>query len=364
VSSGIDATRLLVGNIPNANPIVLYTPAISQKTIDDIEDGISYFHAQLRNNAGWGGVTHFKFQIDTKKPDSFTIQLATKDAATNPRVKFIFDANDKTSGIDHYEIEIDDNESITWRDDGSGIYETEPLGSGTHVLSAKAVDKAGNFLAHSIEFEVETLQAPIITEYPRELAKGETLVVRGKTLVNAEINAWLQMDDRVPVNFLVQSDGAGNFTIVDEAGLDTGVYKMWAEVTDRNGAKSDPSERVTITVRQPSFWKLDAGNISPIIPLSTLILLLVYLASNVLRKSMNMRKNVRKEINEAEHALHKVFDLLKEDIPEQFKLFDKTSGKHEFAEEKEQIIQQLKTDLEDAEKFIRKTIKNIDKEIK
>lgn len=73
---------------------------------------------------------------------------------------------------------------------------------------------------------------------------------------------------------------------------------------------------------------------------------------------------MRKEIREAESALHKAFDVLKEDIRDQVKLLEKTRTKRQLTEEEEKIIKQLRKDLDDAEKFVRKEIEDIEKEIK
>ena len=370
VSNNVTAARLLIGKIPSAAPTVLYAPPISKRTVDDLTDGVWYFHAQLRNNSGWGSTTHFRLQIDTKNPERFNIELAPREDPTDPKVKFSFDAVDATSGIDHYEVQIDGKEPLIWRDDGSKIFEAPVLDIGLHILTAKAVDKAGNFLASSIEFKIEPLLSPEIVEYPRELIVGEMLIVRGETYLNAEVTVWLQREDRTPAKHTVRSDGAGSFTLVIEKGLETGDYKAWAEVTDNRGARSAESEKVIIIVKQPKqpafiqIGNFALGVLSIFIPLIALILLLVYLAWHWWHKFTTMRNRVRKEIREAELALHGAFDLLKEAIRKQIKMLEKTRTKRELTKEEEKIIKRLKKDLDDAEKFVKKEIEDIERTIK
>jgi len=74
-------------------------------------------------------------------------------------------------------------------------------------------------------------------------------------------------------------------------------------------------------------------------------------------------KHIKKEVGEAESALHKAFDLLKEAIREQIKMLEKAKTKRQLTEEEEKIIKQLKKDLDDAEKFVRKEIEDIEKEV-
>jgi GxxExxY protein len=367
VSDGVTALKLLIGKIPTVEPIVLYTPPISKKTVDDLGDGVWYFHVQLRNDSGWGSTAHFKLQIDTKNPDRFNISLAPRKDSTDPKVKLIFDAHDETSGIDHYEIQIDGKESVLWRDDGIGVFETSTLGPGVHILSAKAVDGADNSLTSSIEFKIEPLEAPVITEYPQELESYEMLVVRGTTYENADVTVWIQEDDKTPSKYNVRSDGAGDLTLVIEKGLSEGVYKLWAEVSDERGARSDPSEQITIVVKQSAFLqigKFAVGILSVLIPLIGLIIFLVFMLWYSWHKFKSIRKRVKKEIREAEHALHRAFDLLKEAIREQIKILEKAKTKRQLTEEEEKISKQLKKDLDDAEKFVRKEIEDIEKEVK
>ena len=156
VSEDVTATRILIGKIPDTEPTILYIPPISTKTVNNLEDGIWYFHAQLKNNSGWGATSSFKLQIDTKQPNRFDIQLTQRDDLTKQKVSFIFYAEDELSGIDHYEVRIDDRVDEIWKDNGKGVYTTKPMSPGKHILIAKAVDKAGNSITNSTEFTVES----------------------------------------------------------------------------------------------------------------------------------------------------------------------------------------------------------------
>jgi hypothetical protein len=357
-----------MGIIPNAVPTVTYIPAISSKELPDLVDGIWYFHVRLRNSIGWGGVSHFRFQIDTEKPSRFEITEIAREDFTNPKIRFRFDAKDETSGIDHYEIQIDEGSSQVWNDNGSGIYETPALGPAKHVLIAKAIDKAGNSLANSVEFEIKALEPPVITEYPKQLSSGETLIVKGTTKYpSAQTAVWFEREGEKAKSQVVRNEAVGNFMLVAEKKLQDGIYKVWAEVIDERGARSTPSEKITISVERPAFLKLGSWAVSllaVVIPLVALIFVLLGVIYYGWHKLLTLRKRVKKEIREVEHALHKAFDLLKEAIREQIKMLEKTKSRRELTEEEEKIIKQLKKDLDDAEKFVRKEIEDIEKEVK
>jgi len=272
LSADITAVRLSVNETPISIPTIIHSPPIKTRTIDNLDDGIWYFHAQLENINGWGETADFKFQIDTKQPDYFDIQLAPREDLTERKVGFIFDAHDELSGINHYEVRIDDRADEIWTDDGEGVYITSPISPGKHVLIAKAVDKAGNFIADSIEFTVE--QDPL--------------------------------------------------------------FKF-------------------------GFLAIDV--LSVIIPVIALLILLLLLLWFLWYKFKTRRDRLRKEVREAEQALHKAFDLLREETREEIKILKEAGTKRQLTKEEKRIIDQLEKNLDDAEKFIGKEIEDVEKEV-
>ncbi len=146
------AVRLLVERTPAAVPTVTYIPAISSRELDKLENGIWYFSVRLRNDAGWGAISRFRFQIDTEPPNVFNITQVQSSNFFSARASFLFNAEDKTSGVEHYEIQIDDGDTILWRDDGTHQYETPLVGTGAHTITAKAIDRAGNATVRSATF--------------------------------------------------------------------------------------------------------------------------------------------------------------------------------------------------------------------
>lgn len=233
-------------------------------------------------------------------------------------------------------------------------------------MSAKAIDKAGNFLGNSTEFNVGSIVPPEITEYPNELGTRELFVARGKTYSNSEVTLWLQKADQAPTRYISPSDSDGHFTLVIEEGLSSGAYKLWAEVTDNRGAKSDPSAKVTIIVKQSLFIQIGEsaiGLLSVLIPLIALLILFMLLLWYSWYKFKVTRGRIRKEVSEAENALHKAFDMLREDIKEQIQHIEKAKTMRDLTEEEHRIIQQFKKHLDTAEKFISKEVEDIEKEI-
>lgn len=248
----------------------------------------------------------------------------------------------------------------TWQDDGTHLYKTSPIDPGSHMLTAKAVDKAGNYLDDSVRFTVEPLAPPTFFDYPYLVQTGEPFLIKGKTYPNAQVTllpqreesylgavtSLVQLREAEPQGKMAVADQNGNFTVSYEQGLkEPGIYKMWAEVVDERGAKSGPTESLTLKVESPSFLKISSWATKFLAQIILAVVLFFFLGFSVwyaYQKFSSWRKRIRKEVKEAEQALHKAIDTLKG----------------------EKIAGELKKDLDDVEKFVKKEIKDIEREVK
>ena len=368
VPNDVTSIRLLYDKISNSQPSVVYSPAISEKQLNDIKDGIWYLHAQFKNSYGWGSISHFRFQIDTEPPGPFTIKFVDGKEGDNPRPVITLDATDALSGIDRYKIKISDGDFIvvpaTSLENNHYILPLQEPGRKTILV--QAFDKADNYSTASDEFTVKSINPPTITDYPRTLAGGETMKVKGTTYPDAQVIIWLQREADEAKSQLVKSDKDGNFTFTADGKLKSGIYKLWAEAIDNRGAKSSPSETVTIVVEKTTFLTIGSWTVSflaVIIPIIALLILLLLIILYGWRKLSKFRKGLRKEVREAEATLHKAFDFLKEEILTQIKAIEKARTRRQLTEEEEKLVNRLKKDLDSAEKLIRKEIDDIKNEV-
>ena len=358
--SDVTSVRLLVGKIPAAIPTVVYTPAINEKEVTNLDDGIWYFHVQLRNASGWGEISHFRFQIDTQPPEPFEIKFVDGKETTHPQPTLAFETTDEMSRIDYYEVKIDQEPPIK-------IKETEykmPVQIlGEHTVIVKAVDKAGNYTLAMTEINVLPIEAPIITDYPRELLPGSILSIKGTALPEVTIRVYIQKDEKEIKTGETKSDKEGRWTYIEVEPVEKGMYEVWAEAIDSSGAKSKPSEKVTIQVVSPAFIRIGKLAIDYLMTIITLLVLILILVLGVIwswQKIKERRKKMRKEISEAEKALYQAFKALKQETEEQVAKLDGKSGLNE---REKKICDDLKEALKISEKFIGKEIKDIEKEL-
>jgi uncharacterized protein YnzC (UPF0291/DUF896 family) len=229
------------------------------------------------------------------------------------------------------------------------------------------VDGAGNFLTNVAEFFVDSIDSPVITEYPQELQSKEAFIVRGTTYSAAQIILSLQSEKGDTQTYVTTADHNGNFTYIHEDKLRDGVYTMWAEAVDQRGARSNPTQKYTIVVQQPHWWKigtLTANILSVIIPLLALIFFLAFGLWFSWHKFMKMRKRVRKEVGEAEDVLSQSFDALRKSVASRINTLEKTGKRRKLTAAETRLIRQLKKDLTAAEKSVRKEIKDIARQVK
>ncbi len=370
VPSDAVASRLLYDKYPNTQPKVVYEPAISEKEIiDSIKDGVYYFHVQFKNNKGWGAISHFRFQIDTQPPEPFSIEFVDGKETDNPQPTVIFDTTDTLSGINYYKIKIGEGNffGITPEIVEGNPYTLPLQAPGKRSILVQAFDKAANYTTAVEEFIIKPINPPIITDYPQKLQSGEILTVKGKSYPDGQVIIWLQKDREEAKGQSVKSGKDGSFVFISDEKIEDGVYKLWAEAIDSRGARSVPTEKFTITVEPTKLFQIGNWTVSllaVLIPIISLIIVLLLIILYGWHKFSFLRKRVRKEIHEAESALHKAFDMLKGDIQEQIKMLEKTRTRRQLTEEEEKIIKQLKKDLDNAERLVQKEIEDIEKEIK
>lgn len=143
-AQGVSAVRLGYDENASGKPSVLYSDPISHKELD-LADSIWYFYVQQRGLSGWGPVSTYRVQTDTVPPDPFTVTFlnGTTTTKVGSTIAIQFATQDALSGIDYYQVVIDGKELIVGAEEGSKPYAISG-NLGTHTLSVRAYDKAGN----------------------------------------------------------------------------------------------------------------------------------------------------------------------------------------------------------------------------
>lgn len=152
LSDTVDAVSYLITGKPASNPGKVPDGLVSEAKFQGVADGVNYFHLRFRESGTWGSINHFKFQVDTKPPKQFEISTST---ASNREPEIVFETSDDLSGIDHYEIKVDEKDWIKIDKSLAGkAYKVSNLSYGDHLILVKAVDMAGNSTVASINIKI------------------------------------------------------------------------------------------------------------------------------------------------------------------------------------------------------------------
>lgn len=128
---------------PATEPDTIPEIFAAAKSYDSLPDGIYYFHLRVKNNLGWSAAAHYKYLVDKTKPEISAIKSLSGDEATST-FRFSIAAADALSGIDRYEIRVDNGAAKKIISSSSIEYEVSGLSDAKHVLGVQVFDRAGN----------------------------------------------------------------------------------------------------------------------------------------------------------------------------------------------------------------------------
>jgi len=128
---------------PQADPGTDNSTPDTNISIDNVEDGIWYFHIKaLLSDGSYSEAAHYRVLVDTEAPGPVVPVLDVESIEAGKSVYLRFRTTDQTSGIWYYEIEAND-ELYSTR--GSEML-LENMSAGKHKLVVRAYDKAGNWV--------------------------------------------------------------------------------------------------------------------------------------------------------------------------------------------------------------------------
>jgi len=126
------------------------------------EDGVWYFHIKAERAGVWGPVSHYRVQVDTEPPVSFSSQVEEESITEEQRALLHFTAADELSGVDYYQIKLKGEDTEEIFVERESPYQLPKLKAGRYSIFVKVWDRAGNFKEKEVDFEV----VPSGTEIP------------------------------------------------------------------------------------------------------------------------------------------------------------------------------------------------------
>ncbi len=368
VPSGVTDVRLLYDKFPQSIPAVIYSPPISEKNLENIPDGVWYFHVQFRDSNGWGSVAHFRFQIDIAPPDPMNIRFVDISDTTNPTPTVLFDTADAGSGIDYYKVKIGDRDFIVISANTvkSNPYTLPVTSPGKQTLLVQAFDRAGNYETALSNFTISPLPAPIITDFPSAIQPSDVFAVNGSTQPLSKVTVWLEKNGSKKT-FTGLSDASGLFTISGNGStLEAGSYELWVEATDARGAKTLASEKHGVVVGSSYLLRIGSYAINiltVLVSVIALIALLGFMFWYFWRKVIGVKRRVRKESQDASRIIHRKFTELREKLRRHVKSLEQAETKRELTLEEKKILSELKSEIDRVEEVVEKNLEDIKRDL-
>lgn len=362
--SGVTGVRTLLDGNSGSIPTKVYDSPISEITIEDLDEGVQYFHIQFRNDEGWGRVAHYRLGVDTEAPSKFLISLPEGADLSNPEQTLLFEIEDETSEVRRFVIELDGGEAFEYIDETSSSSMTlPPLDPGRHSVILEAFDEAGNSLISTFSFSILAFDKPQFTEYPSQINEEVIPVIKGITRPDSTVEITLEKPAGDEEKYEVKSDETGEFTFIPDSRLSQGVYELRAVAIDQYGAKSEPSDPIRIAVQQPGYVKIGSfllSVLSIVVPLIGLVVLLVLILWFFIIRLRRLRGGVRRESREALSILGDEFGKLRKELAEQEKLLSKSRKTGKLTKAETALITTFEAHLVEAEKRVEKEISDVE----
>ena len=124
-------------------------------TFASVPDGVRSIRVTAIDRAGHSGTAFVTFVVDHTPPILTLISPTNGVALTSPSVELRFTAVDATGGVARIEIVVDGAAPVVLGGDASS-YTIAGLTDGTHTITIRAVDRAGNIQQSSITVHIDT----------------------------------------------------------------------------------------------------------------------------------------------------------------------------------------------------------------
>jgi len=361
--AGITAVRTLLDDRSSTVPTNVYDNPISSISLDELPEGVSYFHLQFRNADGWGRITHYRLAVDSVGPANIAITTATTTDETNPQQVLQVTTDEEGSGVVRYLVKINEAEPFEFIDEaGAGLITLPVLKPGYHAIIVEAFDAAGNSTIGTYSITVDAFEKPVFTDIPTSMTANVIPVIRGLTRPNSLVTVFFNRIGNEPNVIEVTADAEGVFTYIPEGELYSGVYEISAEATDTYGAQSARSDSKRIAVQEPGYVRI-AGQfvdaMSVIVPLLLLAVLLVLGMWYLLFVFRRFKGSVRVESVEALDILHREFSNLQVILRNQESTLQSSRKAKKLTKAESEMIEVIDKALQTSQRTVEKEIQDV-----
>ncbi len=366
--AGVTAVRTGLSKSPSTIPSVVFDPPITSRTVEDLEQGVSYFHVQFQNENGWGKVTHYKIAIDTEKPSDFAITLLER-SELHPVPTLKFDVTDSASDVRRYIIQLDGGEGVEYLDQtGSSTFALGDIAPGRHSVVVEAFDQAGNSIVANYAFDIASFEAPTFTSVPERFTNDIVPVFTGTTRPESAVTVNLRLvgieQSAFPETaYQVNADSEGKFVVIPDGTFGNGIYEITAVAIDPFGTQSDMTAALRFVVSDPGYVQVGSiliNFLSILIPVIILVLALFVMLVYLFARGKRIVRYIITETKEAEDSVRTAFSDLTQTLNEQSEFLTASRKTKKLTKAEEELVDTMHTALVAAERKVLKEVSDVD----
>lgn len=360
--AGVTAVRTVYSDKETDKPSKVYDPAITNRSFTVDDDGVMYMIVQFKQSGTWGQIASYKFQVDTQAPESLKVSFPDGNSTTNVTPSILVLVEDSLSGVGKVTLSIDNGKPIEFPVDPSNLYHLPRQASGNHTVVVSAYDNAGNVSTVSLDYTIQTITPPVITEYTKKVDFDNKFKLVGATYPQSKVEVTLVDGDGAITTSETTSNDAGVFTLLWDKSLASGVYEMRARVSDGRGSVSDYTETRVIIVERMVLVRFGIF-VMNWLSVALIIIVAALTVSATLWYSFlqfsRFRRKVKRRLAEVENTLRVNVQALRRDTEEFHDVLVKAERKRELTKEEQMILKKFKKRLEITEKEIDKKLEQI-----
>ncbi len=351
----VTAVRTVYSDKETDTPTKVYDPPVNNRSFTVDADGVFYMAAQFKNASGWGAVARYKFQVDTQAPESLKVSFPDGNITTNQTPALLILAEDALSGISKITMSIDNSQPVEFLLDPSNLYRLPKQSSGNHTVVVSAFDGAGNASTVSLDFTIQTISPPLITEYTKKVDYDTKFKIIGATYPQSDVEVTLVDADGKQLTSHVNSNDTGVFSLLWDKTLDSGVYEMRARVHDSHGSVSEYTDTRVVIVERMVFVRFGIFVMNWLSVILILLIATFCISATLwyaLLQFMRFRRRVRRNLAEVENTLRVNVQALRRDTEEFHDVLVKAERKRDLTKEEQAVLKKFKKRLEITEKEI------------
>lgn len=359
------ALKTLFDDNSDSDPTILYNNIFNTKTLNDLDDGVWYFHLNYQTSNGWSRPSHKRINIDNSAP---TIDNFDYEILDNNLVKIKVISSDDVSGVSKIDVRVDDSteyEISNFEKEGEIEYIFSTDHFGDKEVEVLVYDLAGNFISESISIDFPKVEVPVINEYTNFITNNESIDVHGSSSYkNSDIKIYIQNENGDIESFQTKTDGLGIFSYkIDRLKFkSSGTLVMWAQIIFDDERQIIESEKVKIEVRGIGLiQQIKDFNQKIVVFMPTIIMLFMLIASVYFASKKIHEKNSfwdkRRKISLIRKEALDLVDAFKDSVEESITYAKQDIDSRDIRDIENDLLLNLLENFKDTEKIVASKIK-------